>query len=367
MKKTLLTIVAFFFVGVLNAQITIDRNDMPNVNDTLRTSSSISFNVVDVTQTGPNFVWDYSALVPASQSIDSFVAISTAGSLYQLYFLFGGGGPASIAERANANALLGALPVSNPFTFYNESNTDFQLVAYGATYGGTQIPIGLGNNDYVYRFPMNFGNSDSSDSDVGLPVPNIGYYGNTQHRVNHVDGWGALTTPYGTFNTLRVHSVLTGTDTVYSDSLGTGGSQVRNTTHEYKWLGKNQSIPLLQVNTTEAIPGIEAITSIIYRDSVRNSLLAVGELEGKNLGLFLQPNPAIDASSLRFFLDKPGDVQITVFDVNGKVALSRREFGVPGLNEVALSTGTLSAGLYQIRVMSDNQTVGTKSWLITRN
>ena len=100
------------------------------------------------------------------------------------------------------------------------------------------------------------------------------------NRTNVVDGWDNLTTLFGTFQTLRVKSTLIEHDSVYIDSLSTGFPINRNIT-EYKWLGKGQGIPLLQVNEEGTL------VTTYYRDFYRMSALPLSVSLGPDTAVFL--------------------------------------------------------------------------------
>ena len=55
-----------------------------------------------------------------------------------------------------------ALPVSDPKEFFNLSASDFRSVGFGATYGGTGVPVTYSSQakqDVYYRFPLTFGSA----------------------------------------------------------------------------------------------------------------------------------------------------------------------------------------------------------------
>jgi hypothetical protein len=121
------------------------------------------------------------------------------------------------------------------------------------------IPIALNNNDVIYRFPMNFGNTHTSSSDYDISVPGLPAVSYEQTRNTTVDGWGTLTTPYGTFQVLRTKSVIESRDIIAGITI----PRIRRT--EYKWIAKSEKIPILQMNTTTVI-GIETVNEILFKD-----------------------------------------------------------------------------------------------------
>ena len=258
---TLLVIICSFFV---KAQITITSADMPNVNDNIRVSVKNELAEFDPTATGANYYWDFSNLVPDSQRLVQFVSpISTP------YFFFAASsyGTQNYTPDQFPFALLGSAP-TNVYDFYKETSASFAMTGQGLTVNGLTIPAFYSSNDIIYKFPMNYGNVDSSSSGFNLPLPSIGAYGKKQFRKNTVDGWGTLVTPYGSFNTLRVVSEIQASDSIYLDTIGFGFSIPRQVRYEYKWLTQGKKIPLLQIDATQGFVGGVTVDRVVWRDSV---------------------------------------------------------------------------------------------------
>jgi len=86
MKNVLKFVVALFLSNSMYAQISINSNDMPNVNDTFRVSLTANIQGNDPTLAGTNYTWNYASLIPVSQRIDTFYAVSSTPLAYQFYF-----------------------------------------------------------------------------------------------------------------------------------------------------------------------------------------------------------------------------------------------------------------------------------------
>lgn len=374
MKRKIQLILAaltlFVGVQVSEAQITIGNSDMATAGDTFRVSLTNFAPVgTDVALTGPNYNWDYSGLVYTSQDVDTFLATSATASLYAFYFINVPFNPnrASVASRGlDLSAAGGAVPISDLFNFYYASSTLYQQVGFGASISGISTPIAYTNKDKIYYFPLNFGDSDSCDSDYSLTVPSLGHVDGMQHRVNNVDGWGSLTTPFGTFNTVRVMSELTGHDSLYLDTLGFGFSFPRNKTREYKWLATNSGIPELQINTT-VLGGLEIISSIRYRDIYRDSTTGVGlsNLIAAEFSANLYPNPSSDGNCfLQIRNASSQKINIHVYSITGALllnldkSLDNNSSGTIILTEL----NALAAGMYRISVVTGNNSTQL-SWI----
>ena len=354
----------------VDAQITIGNSDMAVAGDTFRVSIANFAPVgTDLSITGANTTWDYSALQYTSQDVDTFLATSATATFYALYFLNSplNSNRASVASRGpDLSAAGGAVPVSDVFNFYYASSSLYQQVGFGANISGVTTPIAYSNKDKIYNFPVSFGDADSCDSNYSLSVPGIGYVEGQQHRVNNVDGWGSLTTPFGTFNTIRVVSELTGQDSLYLDTLGFGFSFPRNKTREYKWLATNSGIPELQINTT-VLGGSEIISSIRYRDIYRDTTTSVG-LNNNLAAEFtanLYPNPSLDGNCmLQVKNANSNKLKVQVYSITGALLLNLdKSLDNNSSNIIQLSElNVLAAGMYRISVVAGNNSTQL-SWI----
>ena len=222
-------------IGVSEAQITIGLGDMPDAGDTVRYSTS--FTTADMSVTGPDHVWDFGSLVAAGEGADTMVTVASTPLLYQFFFnngLFYPDYHATFAMRGPTIGVQG-FTIDNVFDYYKSNSTGYRDVGFGATID--QLPSSVQRTpvDFVYRFPMAYGNVDSSASAFNISVPTLGYYGQSQIRRNEVDGWGTLYLPADTFQVLRVKSRIERNDTVHIDQLNLGFAIPEPETIEYKW------------------------------------------------------------------------------------------------------------------------------------
>ncbi|MFM2190092.1 MAG: hypothetical protein RL491_478 [Bacteroidota bacterium] len=359
MKKVLLAFSLVCIANFSHAQITIGSSAIPAANDTFRFSNAQITAAIDPVPTGANYTWDFSFLQPVSQDIDTFRTVSSTGGTYALYFadLAFNSNRANQAKKGNLGVpnvpLGGGVTVSDVIAFYYKSSTLYQQTGYGATINGIGVPIGFNTKDVLYRFPMNFGDTDTSPSDFNINIPNLGYYGHDQVRVSEVDGWGTLITPYGTFNTLRIKSRITGTDTLFLDTLGFGFNFPSPETIEYKWLGTTKNIPLLQITMTGgSFGGAPQISSVTYRDSVR-TLTSISEPVNPIGSMSVFPNPANDwvTISLNSYID--GVASIRLIAPDGRIVndLWKGElYSGNNMMNLNLANHQLASGLYLLEL-----------------
>lgn len=317
MRKKLL-LLAVVFTGTLSAQITISSSDMPNSGDSVLISVTTSIDSNYVDSTGANYTWDYSTLTPNFQRYEKFDSPLTFPIPFNLLF-----NPFN-TTYGNENNILTSLPIPGvtldmAYDFLKESSSKFRQVGAGYTINGIPLPFVYSSDDVIYRFPMNYLNTDTSDYTFGLPIPGIGYYGQTGHRENIVDGWGTLITPFGTFNTLRVKSTIAAIDTVALDAVGFGSDIPRPLRYEFKWLATAMQIPVLKVDASDVF-GAMVITNVEYQDTVIAGVpqLGIVNVSGNNFNSIVYPNPVADNTILQYTLSEKSQIKISVTDIVGK-------------------------------------------------
>ncbi|HEY0030098.1 MAG TPA: T9SS type A sorting domain-containing protein [Bacteroidia bacterium] len=356
MKKSI------FFLGLfgataLSAQITITSADMPNAGDSVLLSVSNSIGSIDPMLTDSAYTWDYSTLVPTLQRYEKFDSPLTFTVPFNIIF-----NPVN-TSYGNVNNLLTSLPIpgitlDEAYDFMKESSSSFKQVGAGYTINGTPLPFMYSASDVLYKFPMNYLDTDSCDYKFGLPIPTLGYYGQSGHRVNVVDGWGTLITPFGTFNTLRVKSTVAAVDTINAFGFGTNIS--RPLRYEYKWLANGKQIPVLQIDASD-VGGVVTVTNVQYIDSVISGVpqLGLADNEGNNLNVIVYPNPVIDNTTLHYSLPSKMQVKISIADVVGRrMAIVADEMQNSGTyqKQIAVSELGLTQGIYFLILETDTGT-----------
>lgn len=278
------------------AQITVTSADMPQPGDTLRVSMT---NVVpvDFTLTGYDTAWDFSMLTPVTQRMENFVPMTSVPPEY--WFVFIPSIVANLASPANTNLQIPGFPVTDSYVFYNNTTGGFSDVGSAYKVAGIPLPMKYDNPDLQYPFPLSPGMTWNSVSTSSISLPSLAYMRSMRTRSSIADGWGVLTTPFGTFNTIRVKSVLIQDDSVHLDSLGVNIPLYREIT-QYKWLANGEGIPVLQVNVELGM--ISAIYRDIYRPGVNPLAVSLGPDTAvfKNQSITLTPQVTNGVPPYRF-------------------------------------------------------------------
>lgn len=260
MKKLLLFLFLVPLISV--AQISINNNHMPQNGDTLRYSvalldTSVLFNY---NATGANQVWRFDSLVAQRQGLYEYVASSQTP--YGFFV------PNRIGEKIADTIAIGPVQLINLYDFYQNNSSGFKTTHRGFTLGALPFPISQSfqDEDEVYQFPLNYQDRDSSNFRFTFSNPLAGaFLENKGYRINDVEAWGSITTPYGTFNCIKVVTDVVSTDTV---SFSTTNFGIETHIREYKWLSTSTKIPVATLSGP-VIASVFIPTTVEYRDSVR--------------------------------------------------------------------------------------------------
>ena len=316
---------------------------MPVGGQNYRLSVINNLHNANITATGQNYNWDFSQLTPNTQTVDTFFTILSTQYIPVAYNLiyndpFDQAHKADVVTRSfNSTNPFPQIQITENFNFYKSSNSGYSQVGQGAKINGVPTPMKYDNAESFFTFPMTFGNTDSSVSKYSLNIPGVGYYGETIKRVNLVDGFGTLATPYGTFDVMRVKSLINTKDTIYLDTIHFGIHLNKPLETQYIWLGDNQGDPLLFISK------INNNVTVRYKDSLHilNNINNVFN----NQGLALFPNPAKDILKIS---PAQNIEKIEIMDVLGDVLLVKEQ----NLSEINISS--LTKGIYMVRIYSKN-------------
>jgi hypothetical protein len=322
-----------------SAQIAIGLADMPTAGDTVRYRNTTT--MADMENTGPGVTWDFSELQPGAEGADTIVSVESTPFLYQFFFNNGLLYPDNNADYAMRGADMGfqVVTINQVYNYYKSNSSGLRDVGFGANINGIPTSVQRTPVDWIYHFPLEFGNLDSSASHFQISVPTLGFYGQDQMRSNEVDGWGTLILPTDTFDVLRVKSRIQRNDTIYIDQFNTGFAVPEPETIEYKWLAQGMDEPVLQVTT---VAGVNTVARFYY--DPEGATTAVPELPTVGNGLQAWPNPA--SGLLQVHCDQPGTLHLIAAD--GRVVRTMQN---QGLGVLRIGLDGLPDGLYTLRAV----------------
>lgn len=271
MNKRLLILLTIVCIQ-MQAQTTFNSSQYAAIGDNFYLTSASNLEL-DYETTGTNFVWDFSSLTGTSQSQLQHRNPTSTGFLW--LFIFNANNTNLAATNNNPQTLNipgQVVELTDSYDFYKKSSTDLRQTgsASKVNYNGTQIPITnqYTDSDIIYRFPIQFGNTDTDNSAYTINIPTLLYQENTLERTNEVDGWGSISTPYGNYsNALRMKTTLVANDSIAL--LGNGLPRTIRTTRELKWFDTSQKVPVLKVTQSNAT-GSWVTTTVEYLDAQRD-------------------------------------------------------------------------------------------------
>lgn len=350
MKSLLLLFVTAIPVLTFS-QITLTNSDFSDGGDTALVSLATDL-TIDYASTGTNFTWDFSNLTHDSQEIKDYSDMSNISFLVNITFGAFAGANYQATNYASSSAIPldqigGFLPVniSDVVLFSKNSTSEINSVGYGVTVEGTEIPFKSDTIETRYELPLNYGDSYTSRGYSNLdmnPVYN-GIWRQYRQRSSVVDGWGSITTPYGTFDALRIDHTITETDSIFIDAFGAGFwvELPIPDSHDYEWWTNGQKEPILKITVSNVL-GNETVTAIEYRDIYRGADAGLAENE---LNIAVYPNPVMEA--LHIEGAKIGS-SYSIVSAKGDVVAE----GICDSNNTSVSVAHLEQGAYQVVVLS---------------
>lgn len=350
MKSSALLIAFLGIVSPLIAQISLTQADFISSGGMEFYSNSTS--AVDYTSTGANYTWDFSNLSITNQDTTSFYNITSAPILVQAsYGFFASSEYQADYYTPNQDFALADIPANLiPITidrvdeFIKVENNQITKVGYSVNVQGQGLPFNSDTIERLYKLPLNYGDIDSSRAYTSFDLNPL-YDAQLRQYIQHnyiVDGYGSVTTPYGTFNSLRIHHQIEELDSIYialSGGVGTWYALPLPKKHIYEWWTNNENTPILKIETTESF-GIQTVSKTQFKDDI--GLGTANEQLLSNLKVY--PNPA--QSMLQFSQEVD---EVILINSLGRMVLNRSKITVMDVSE-------LPQGVYTLTIKLDGKT-----------
>lgn len=322
-----------------SAQITLSNADFADGGDTVRMSSATDPSI-DFLSTGANFTWDFSGLTAQSQTLKSFNTLN--GASIQMQFLFGMFAP-STYQATNYTAsndlpldqfgTLLPVNISEVNGISKNSNDSITSIGFSIVADGNEVPIRSDTVETRYKFPANFGDAYASRGYTNLDFNPIfdAIWIQYRQRGSNIDGWGQITTPFGTFDALRIRHVIEEQDSLYIGQFSTWIELPIPTSTIYEWWTTGELEPILRISTSD-FNGTEAVTGIEYRDIYDPLLAGMDELITE---VNVYPNPANEELNIDGFYSGSSFVLINAegkLVQSGNIASSFQTISLEGIN-----------------------------------
>jgi len=279
MKKITLFLTLLFTV-ISYSQTTYNSTDFAAQNEQFLVSNATAgLSGYDFTLTGTNYNWNYSLLTPNTQETILWENPNNTG--YKVAWCLTSGYTVNCNTQFN-NAFNLATKVSDGIQLQgvgltniidhlklSSSTLENKMIGAAVTVSGVSIPFvaQYQTSDAIYHFPINYNDNYVTNNVLNIDLNSLGIpvqYASTGQRTNLVEGWGSLTTPYGSFpNVLKMKTTLV---TNYTITTASGSVPTTLTTISYKWFDPNYGIPVLEVSG-DVIANAWVPTKVTYIDN----------------------------------------------------------------------------------------------------
>lgn len=241
-QRLLLSLV--LFTGGLSAQITIDQGDMPSIGDNIPRKSDTMTVHQGPGGSGPNQTWNFTnTSIFVLNENTSVVSVASTPSANQF--------SSSNLAMTNDNA---------SYLYFNKSAQSFSTQGFSGDLLGTGVINAIFAPALtLHQFPRTFGSTFTDTYGINVTIPGASInplisqinYRRSSVVKDSTDSWGQLTTPHGTFDVLRVHSMEIYTDSILALPLFPPVWQLisvtTDTTHSYSWLGKGGKLAIAEM------------------------------------------------------------------------------------------------------------------------
>lgn len=345
MKTTLLLLLTIVSSG-LSAQITIDQSDMPSIGDNIPRKSDTMTVHPGPGGSGANQTWNFvatSAFVINENTSVVSVASTPNGNQFS----------SSNMAMTNDNA---------SYLYFNNSAQSFTTQGFAGDLLGTGvINVNFASSLTLHQFPRTYGSTFTDTYGLNVTVPGASFnpiisqinFRRTTNVVDETDGWGQITTPFGTYNVLRVKRTEIFTDSIFALPIFPPTWQLvstnTDTTQNYSWFAKDGKLAVAEMSfDTLGLPKIFKWT----------------ELPGIGLGfeeqaldeISVYPNPATD---ILYIETKQGmayeNLNLLIYNQFGSLISNEKLNTSIGKKE--LSVGDYEEGLYHWEIRSEESAI----------
>jgi hypothetical protein len=289
---------------------------------------------------GPNQVWNFTTLsnyVITENTTVVSVASTPNGNQ------FGSSNLAMTNDNAN-------------YLYFNKSAQAFTTQGYSGDLLGTgTINAQFAPDLTLHQFPRTFGTSFSDTYVIDVTVPGAAinplinqiHFKRTSIVKDTTDAWGQITTPFGSYDVLRIHTMESYVDSVWAQPLFPPTwslvSTSADTTHSYSWVGKGGKLAIAEMSfDTLGLPKIFKWTELPG--------IGVGMEESSVEILEIYPNPCKTELTLRTQEKKVGS-EFSIMNALGTVVST----GIITEVNQSINVARLAPGSYTLCVGENHQ------------
>lgn len=354
MKKFLFSLLCLVFLSS-QAQITINRTNLPTAGITLNIQSLDQIDLDLGTASDQAQIWDFSSLKDGR--FDSLLYLSVPATPYTDSI----GSSANFALNIDGQ-IGGALPLTDNYLFLKEQENGIYGTAIAVNALGEIIVLHTENPELIYPFPIEYGleitDTSSFNADLTSPVE-MSLQRNTIKTI-HADAFGSVILEGDTIEVLRVLE-----EAHVRDDFGTVSEAIE---YRYNFYATepNHKHPLVSVmvNQDQKIDLVTWISSINPNQSSddtaedsdtegnsddQDSTSSVAELNYLNQ-IEIYPNPSNGMIHLKASNGTTNIESVKVFNFIGQEVYKSNS-----INTLSLDLSHLEMGTYFVEIQSENQ------------
>jgi len=331
------------FAGGTQAQITIQQSSLDAIGFTSTTSSTGGPVSVTTGSAGANQTWnfgDFTWTYTSSYSIVDPTSLPYHGNFPT----------ATRAVIGYASTGTGVSPVTFERT---ASNGLFML----GMVSGDSVTV-LDHEELLSPLPATYQTTWTSVMRfTQTPLPGYTYI-YTDSSANHIDGWGTLTTPYGTYACLRNFAHH------YQSIAVTGYPPQTYEYVNYSWINQHGE-GIVTVTAPQGVTDpnfsqgtVQMMGAPLAADPARGPV-AKDFAVGQNF-----PNPFNPTTMLPMELTRAGHVAMNIYDETGRLVSSEQLDLPAGHHDLAIDGSHWSSGLYFARVQASGEERTVKMQLL---
>ncbi|MDG2425005.1 MAG: T9SS type A sorting domain-containing protein [Flavobacteriales bacterium] len=231
-----------------NAQISLNSADLPQGGMTYNRANA-NPSLEDFSITGANMAWDFGNLQSIGDTETAYHAMSDAS--FTIAFVFSNADHYTSFDLPEFEGF--EIPISGATIISEYSSSAYSTVGIGISIESLDLPVAYNDADATLPLPLTFGASLNDDSELALDIPSQIYFASNLNRDVTVDGWGTLTLPGGTFEVLRVKTIISGTDSLNFPAQEIGFSIPDNRVI-YAWYAAGEGLPVLSITEIADAP-----------------------------------------------------------------------------------------------------------------
>lgn len=356
MRKTILTAFQIVVFGTIQAQLVIDGSGFTQAGSVLNyevASPEWIANQNLISIDGEGAEWNAQDWVSITENTESYVGTEAFGPIEEIFFNNPNLNPATLSTHAlpvGSEVVDLPLPIdiSNGYTYFRNDETGYYSTGLSFEVSGFPLVTQNDTVERIYKFPLNYADTDTSTLFYITSLPTVGAYGQYAKRYTLVDGEGTLVTPTGTYNVLRLKAERLITDTIFLEQLGSGQSIERPLQTDYIWISPEFEGPLMEMSVVE---------NVVISARLMASQNTVGLFSPKPSEVKVYPNPAKD------FIRIEGDIEsqstLRLFDLSGKLLMEQSL----RINRVDIEK--INPGIYLLEISGIRGEYATQKLVIT--